>query len=51
MHCQISYIETVEKKKVFFQSFNSAKCMVVGFLMVEGLENFNRCFWMESVIT
>ena len=63
MHCRISYIEAVEKKKqVFLQSFNLSKCIVVRLWMVEELfsllfycescitENFNRCYWGESVI-
>ena len=34
---EICYRGCGEKKKVFLQSFNIPKCMVVGLLMVEGL--------------
>ena len=49
MHCQISYIETVEKKRQgFLQSFNLPKCIVLGSLMVEGL--FSLLFYWEVLI-
>ena len=38
----------MEKKQVFFQSFNISKCIVVGFSMMEGL--FSFLFYCENGI-